>query len=104
MKKLAIAQIVLGILVVGSLIYWGEWVSTGYHIHEGILPGDDGTIHRILGLHAPNPLIDAWAVVYLVLGLSVLVCGIAQYVKARHQATGKEGELESGDDNGMLKV
>ena len=104
MKKLAIAQIVLGILVVGSLIYWGEWVSTGYHIHEGILPGDDGTIRRILGLHAPNPLIDAWAVVYLGLGLSVLVCGIAQYVKARRQATGKGEKLESGDDDRVVKV
>jgi len=101
-KKLAIAQIVLGILVVGSLIYWGEWVITGYPIHEGILP--DSTIRRILGLTKQNPLAPAWMVVYFVLGLSVFGCGIAQYVKARHKTTGKGDKLESGDENRVVKV
>ena len=102
MKKLAIAQIILGIVVVGSLIYWGEWVSTGYHIHEGT--GDDGTIRRILGLTKQNPLELAWMVVYFMLGLSVFGCGIAQFVKARHKTTGKGDKLESGDENRVMKV
>ncbi len=87
MKKLAIAQIVLGILVVGSLVFWMGWVEPGYHDAFGVDP--DGNIRiRILGLVAPNPLVDAWAVIYLVLGLSVLGCGIAQYLNAGHQTVG----------------
>ena len=54
MKKLAIMQIVLGILVVGSLIYWGGWVSTGYH--DLIVVDDDGNIIlRVLGLSGYIP-------------------------------------------------
>ncbi len=103
MKKLAIAQIVLGILVVGSLIYWMGWLSTGYHIREGTIPGSDTVIHS-MGLVAPNPLLDAWTVVYLMLGLSVFGCGIAQFVKARHKTTSKAGELESSDESKVVKV
>jgi predicted phage tail protein len=103
MKKLAIAQIVLGILVIGSLIYWVSWVSTGYHIHEGIFPSDNSTI-RIMGLLKPNPLMDAWTIVYFMLGLSVLGCGITQYFKARRQARSIRDEPESGDDDGMVEV
>jgi len=101
-KKLAIAQIILGILVVSSLIYWVIWVSTGYLIHEGT--GDDGTIRRILGLTKQNPLAPSWMVVYFVLGLSVIGCGIAQFVKARHKTTGKGDRLESGGENRVVKV
>ena len=95
MKKLAIAQIVLGILVVGSLFAWMVWLSTGYHQYEGIVPGSD-TVIRILGLLKPNPLMDAWMVVYLVLGLAVLGCGIAQFVRAKRQATDIADEPERG--------
>ncbi len=103
MKKLAIAQIVLGVLVVGSLVFWMGWVQTGYHDAFGVDP--DGNIRiRILGLVAPNPLLDAWTVVYLVLGLAVLGCGIAQYFKARHQTNGKGDKLESGDEERVVTV
>lgn len=78
MKKLAIVQIILGALVVGSLIYWIGSISSGYHIREGILP--DGTIRRELGLLAPNPALDVWSILYPALGLAVLGCGIAQYL------------------------
>ncbi len=82
MTKLAIAQIVLGILVVGSLFAWMVWISLGYHIREGIIPGSD-TVIRSIGLIKPNPLLDVWAVVYPILGLSVFGCGIAQFVKVK---------------------
>ena len=100
--KLAIAQIVLGILVVGSLIYWGEWLSTGYYNSVGTDP--DGNIIRVLGLHKPNPLMAVWTVVYLMLSLAVPGCGIAQFVKARRQANSKRGKLESGDENSVVRV
>ncbi len=102
MKKLAIAQIVLGVLVVGSLYAWMVWVSTGYHAHEGILP--DGTILRISGLLKPNPLMDAWSVVYSVLGLSVFGCGLAQLVKTRYKTASKAAELESSYEDREVKV
>jgi len=103
MTKLAIAQIILGVLIVGALFAWMVWVSPGYQIREGIIPGSD-TVIRSMGLIKPNPLLDVWAVVYLVLGLSVLGCGIAQFVKARRQANSKRGKLESGDENSVVKV
>ena len=87
MKKLAITQIILGMLVVGSLIYWMGWLSTGYFHYVGTDP-DGNIILGVLGLHKPNPFMEVWAVVYLVLGLSVLGCGIAQYLKARRQSAG----------------
>ncbi len=103
MKKLAIAQIALGILVVGSLVFWMGWVQTGYHDAFGVDP--DGNIRiRILGLVAPRPLIGVWAVIYFMLGLSVFGCGTAQLVKARHKTTGKGDKLESGDENRVVKV
>ena len=77
MKKLAIVQIILGALVVGSLIYWIGWISSGYHTREGIIP--DGYIVRELPLLAPNPALDVWSILYPALGLAVLGCGIAQY-------------------------
>ena len=101
--KLAIAQIVLGIFVVGSLFAWMVWISPGYHIREGIIPGSD-TVIRSMGLIKPNPLLDVWAVIYPILGLSVFGCGTAQYFKARQQTTHKEDTLESGDENSVVKV
>ncbi len=79
MKKLAIVQIVLGMLVIGSLVYWMGWLINGYHIREGIAP--DGTIIRISPLLKPNPALDVWSILYPVLGLTVLGCGVAQYFK-----------------------
>ena len=98
MKKLAIAQIVLGILVVGSLVFWIGWVQTGYHDAFGVDP--DGNIRfRILGLLKPNPLMGVWVVIYFMLGLSVFGCGIAQYFKARRSKTAEEDKLEFSNEN-----
>ena len=77
MKKLAIVQIILGALIVGSLIYWIGWISSGYHIWEATLP--DGYIVRESGFPASNPALHVWSILYLALGLAILGCGIAQY-------------------------
>ena len=103
MTKLAITQVILGVLVVGSIFAWMVWISTGYHIREGIIPGSD-TVIRSIGLIKPNPLLGVWAVVYLILGLSVFGCGIAQYFKARQQTTHKEDALKSGDESKVVRV
>ena len=82
MKKLAIAQIVLGVLVVGSLIFWVSWVSAGYLYAEGTVPGTD--IHvGVFGNPGRAILRETWQYIYFTLGLSVLGCGIAQFVKAK---------------------
>jgi len=91
MKKLAIAQIVLGMLVVGSLIFWAGWVSTGYLYAEGTIPGTD--IHTgVFENPGRVPLLEIWPLIYFSLGLVVLGCGIAQYLTARRQAGGIGGQ------------
>ncbi len=103
MTKLAITQIVLGILVVGSLVFWMVWVQTGYHDAFGVDP--DGNIRiRILGLTKQNPLEPAWMVTYFMLGLSVLGSGIAQYFKARRKKTAKGDRLERGAESKVVEV
>ena len=103
MTKLAITQIILGMLVVGSLVFWMGWVQTGYHDAFGVDP--DGNIRiRILGLTKQNPLEPVWIVVYFMLGLSVFGCGIGQLAKARHKTTGKGNKLENGDENRVVRV
>ncbi len=99
--KLAITQIVLGALIVGSLVWFIGWVEWDYGsftiLREGIevemlpLPG---WIVRMI----------SWKVFSFVLSLSVLGCGIAQYFKARQQTTYKEDALESGDESKAVKV
>jgi len=86
--KSAIAQIVLGILVVGSLIFWAGWVSTGYLYAEGTLPGIDTHIMGVFGNPGHVPLLEAWPFIYFSLGILVFGCGIAQYLNARLQAVG----------------
>ena len=88
MKKLAIAQIVMGILVVSSLIFWAGWVSTGYLYAEGIVPGTDTHVIGVFGNPGRVPLLEIWPLIYLSLGLVVLGFGIAQYLNARRQAVG----------------
>jgi len=88
MKRLAIAQIVLGMLVVGSLIFWAGWVSTGYLYAEGTLPGTDTHVIGVFGNPGRVPLLEIWLLVYLFLGIVVFGFGIAQYLNTRRQAVG----------------
>ena len=78
--KLAVTQIILGILVVGSLVWFIGWVEYDYGSFTILREGVEVVIHPL-----PGWLIRliSWKAVSFVLGLSVLVCGIAQFVKAR---------------------
>jgi hypothetical protein len=76
MRKLAVVQIILGILVVLSMVYWGSWLSNGYHVREGLAP--DGTTIFQPSLQKPNRALDIWATLYPALGLAILGCGTAQ--------------------------
>ena len=88
MKKLALTQIVPGALVVGSLVYWMGWLSTGYLYAEGTVPGTD--IH--VGVHSQpgraTLFFETWPFIYFSLGIVVFGFGIAQYLNARRQAVG----------------
>lgn len=95
-KKLAIAQVILGVSVIGYLLSWVNWISPGYHIHEGLIPGTDMILH-CMGFLMPKPLLTAWVFVFLALGLAVTGCGMLQYFETRRQAKDKEnGEGDSG--------
>ena len=78
--KLAVTQIVLGALIVGSLVWfigWVEWDYGSYTIlREGI---------EVEMLHLPGWMVRmiSWKAASFVLGLGVLGCGMAQFVKAR---------------------
>jgi len=82
MKKLAIAQIVLGAVIVGSLVWFVGWAEPGYGSFTKLI--EDGT--REVTVHHDSGwiiLLNSWKVVSFVLGLAVLGCGIAQFQKAR---------------------
>lgn len=103
MKKLAIVQVALGMLIIGSLVYWMGWLSTGYHVYQGTIPGSNNTLGS-MGLPAYNPFLNVWKVGFLALGLSVLGCGIVQYIRARGQTAGKWYQLERSDSGRVTKV
>ena len=88
MKKLAFTQIVLGMLVVGSLIFWAGWVSTGYLYAEGTVPGTDTHVIGVFGNPGRVPLLEIWPFIYFSLGIIVFGFGIAQYLNARRQDAG----------------
>lgn len=103
MRKLAVAQIVLGLLVIGSFFAFGDWISNGYHVYEGTIPGSDINVRMHL-----NPgratILEIWQFIYLALGLLVVGCGIAQFVKARRPMDTKEDKLESDGESDKVKV
>jgi len=81
--KLAIAQIVLGALIMASLFWFTAWVEPGFtHIRIPSAEGGD-VITDIFLNPGRNVPMRSWMAVYLALGLAVLGCGIAQYLKAR---------------------
>lgn len=79
MRKLAVVQIILGLLIIGSLIYWEGWLSNGYHNLEGTAP--DGMVIIVSPMLRLNPGLIVWELLYPALGLTVLGCGIARYFK-----------------------
>jgi hypothetical protein len=77
--KLAIAQIVLGVLIVGSLVWFIGWVEWDYGSFTKLIKGVEVEFHPLPGWMTR---LISWKVASFVLGLSVLGCGIAQYLKA----------------------
>ena len=104
MTKLAITQIILGVLIVGSLISWAGWVSTGYLYAEGTVPGTDTRVIGVFGNPGRAILLETWQYIYFTLGLSVLGCGIAQYFKARRKKAAKGDRLERGAESKVVEV
>ena len=78
--KLAITQVILGILIVGSLVWFIGWVEPDYGSHTRLIGGAEVEFHPLPGWIVR---LISWKAVSFVLGLSVLGCGIAQFVKAR---------------------
>ncbi len=78
--KLTITQIVLGVLIIGSLVWFIGWVEWDYGsftiLREGI---------EVQMLPLPGWIVRmiSWKAVSFMLGLSVLGCGIAQFVKVK---------------------
>ena len=81
--KLAIAQMVLGVFILASLFGFAAWVEPGF-AHIRIPSAEGGNVITDIFLNpGRNIPMVIWSAVYFVLGLSVLGCGIAQFVKAR---------------------
>ena len=81
--KLAIAQMVLGVLILASLFWFGAWVEPSF-THIRIPPAEGSSVvTEIFRNPGRNIPMMSWIALYLVLGLAVLGCGIAQYLKAR---------------------
>ena len=78
--RFAITQIVLGVVIVGSLVWFIGWVELDYGSYTKLYKDVEVVIHPL-----PEWLIRliSWKVVSFVLGLAILGCGIAQYLKAR---------------------
>ncbi len=78
--KLAITQIVLGALIIGSLVWFIGWVEPDYGSVTRLIEGVKVEIRPLPGWIAR---LISWKAASFVLGLSVLGLGIAQFVKAR---------------------
>jgi len=85
--KLAIAQMVLGALIITSIFLLVVYITPGY-FYEVMIDSDGNVIGRVFGLHKVMVLLDIWSFIYsVVLGLAVFACGVAQYVQARRKTT-----------------
>ena len=91
----AVALMILGALLIGSFFVFVAQVQMGYHEEEMIDP-DGNVIGKVLGLTAPNPVLDAWLVAYGGLGWATFGCGVAQYVQSRRRRAGAAGASERG--------
>ena len=81
--KLAITQIILGVFILASLFGFAAWVEPGFtHIRIPSAEGGDVITDIFLNPGRNIPMV-IWSAVYFVLGLSVLGCGIAQFVKEK---------------------
>lgn len=90
MKKLAITQIIIGILLLASFFVYIFLVEPGYSKLE-VIDGGGNVIGywEILGLHRFNPVAAVWMFGFPVLGVATTVLGIAGLVKALRGSVGK---------------
>ena len=78
--RFAITQIVLGVVIVGSLVWFMGWVELDYGSYTKLYKDVEVVIHPLPGWIMR---LISWKVVSFVLGLAVLGCGTAQFIKAR---------------------
>ena len=78
--KLAITQIVLGVLIVSSLVWFIGWVEWDYGSYTMLYKDVEVEFHPLPGW---TMRMISWKAVSFMLGLSVLGFGIAQFVKAK---------------------
>ena len=86
MRKLAIAQIVLGVLIIGALVWFIGWVEYDYGAFTELVedPAGGGTVEVEMNNVAGWVVqMTAWKVVGFVLGLSIVGFGLAQWARAR---------------------
>ena len=86
MKKLAIAQVVLGVLIIGALVWFIGWVEYDYGSFTERIdnPAGGGTVE--VEMHPVSGWVVqmiSWKAVGFMLGLSIIGCGLAQWVRAR---------------------
>lgn len=86
MRKLAIAQIVLGVFIIVALVWFIGWVEYDYGSFTERLdnPAGGGTVEVEMN-HVPGWVVKmvTWKVAGFGLGLSIIGCGLAQWVRAR---------------------
>ena len=86
MRRLAIAQVVLGVLIIGALVWFIGWVEYDYGSFTEMVenPAGGGMVEVEMS-HVPGLVVKmvTWKVVGFMLGLSVLGCGLAQWFGAR---------------------
>ena len=88
MKKLAVTQMVLGALIVASVLGFSIWVEPHLFGVLRSLPheAEAGDITNLVLIM--NMPVSIWRAVTVVLGISVLGCGIVQYFKTRWSGEG----------------
>ncbi|UCH43707.1 MAG: hypothetical protein JSW16_03995 [Dehalococcoidales bacterium] len=86
MRRLAVVQVVLGALIIGALVWFIGWVEYDYGSFTEIVdnPAGGGTVEVEMN-PVPGWVIKmvTWKAAGFVLGISVLGCGLAQWVRAR---------------------
>ena len=78
--KLAITQIVLGVLIIGSLVWFIGWVEPDYGSFTKLIEDVEVEFHPLPGWIVR---LISWKAASFVLSLSVLGCGIAQFLKVK---------------------
>ena len=82
--KLAMTQIVLGVFIIGSLVWFIGWVEPHYGSFTKLIEDVEVEFHPLPGWMIR---MISWKVVSFVLGLGITGTGIVQLVKARSNET-----------------